>query len=106
MKIDFGVIQFDGSGAFNGYDEKPTFHFDVSMGVNVIGQKALAHLEDGKPMDMPALVLKVHGSGGRVACYRQPCRWLDIGRMDDYAQAQDEFAQNEAAFLNSGECRA
>lgn len=106
VKIDFGVIQFDGTGAFIGYDEKPTYHFEVSMGVNVISRGVLEHLERAKPMDMPGLVLKVHGSGGRVACYRQQCRWLDIGRMDDYAQAQDEFAQNEAAFLNSSECHA
>jgi NDP-mannose synthase len=106
VKIDFGVIEFDDSGAFNGYNEKPTYDFEVSMGVNVISQKVLTHLEAGKPMDMPALVLKVHQSGGRIACYRQPCRWLDIGRMDDYAQAQDEFARNEAAFLNSSECGA
>jgi len=102
VKIDFGVIQFDSAGAFRGYDEKPTYHFEVSMGVNVISRAALEHLDEGRPMDMPALVLKVHGAGGRVACYRQTCQWLDIGRMDDYAQAQDEFAQNEAAFLNSG----
>lgn len=101
VKIDFGVIQFDGAGAFSGYDEKPTYHFDVSMGVNVIGLSTLTHLEPAVPIDMPSLVLKVHKAGGRVACYRQPCRWLDIGRMDDYAQAQDEFAENEAAFLNS-----
>ena len=31
VKIDFGVIQFDSAGAFRGYDEKPTYHFEVSM---------------------------------------------------------------------------
>jgi NDP-sugar pyrophosphorylase family protein len=106
VKIDFGVIKLDGTGCFNGYDEKPTYHFEVSMGVNVISRRVLEHLEYAQPLDMPALVLKVHQTGGRVACYRQPCRWLDIGRMDDYAEAQEEFAHNEAAFLNSSECGA
>jgi hypothetical protein len=70
------------------------------MGVNVIGLPAMKHVAAGRHLDMPDLVLKVHGSGGRVKCYRENCRWLDIGRMDDYALAQEEFAQNEEAFLN------
>jgi NDP-sugar pyrophosphorylase family protein len=99
VKIDFGVIELNGNGQFNGYREKPTYNFEVSMGVNVLGLSVMKHLKNAQPLDMPDLVLKVHRSGGRVACYRQSCRWLDIGRMDDYAQAQEEFAQNEAAFL-------
>ena len=70
------------------------------MGVNVIGLAAMKHVVAGKYLDMPDLVLKVHASGGPVKCYREECRWLDIGRMDDYALAQEEFAQNEEAFLN------
>jgi NDP-sugar pyrophosphorylase family protein len=68
--------------------------------VNVIGIDAMKHVVKGKHLDMPDLVLKVHASGGRVKCYREECRWLDIGRMDDYALAQEEFSQNEEAFLN------
>jgi NDP-sugar pyrophosphorylase family protein len=100
VKIDFGVIQFDKSGEFDGYSEKPRYNFEVSMGVNVISLAAMKHVAQGKHLDMPDLVLKVHGSGGPVKCYRENCRWLDIGRMDDYALAQEEFAQNEEAFLN------
>jgi NDP-mannose synthase len=99
VKIDFGVIDFKENGQFDGYREKPTFHFDVSMGVNVIGRTAINHVSLGQRLDMPDLVLKVHRGGGRVKCYRESCQWLDIGRMDDYAKAQDEFTQNESAFL-------
>ncbi len=99
VKIDFGVIEFGEDHQFTGYREKPTYNFEVSMGVNIIGRNALQHVLAGQHLDMPDLVLKVHRAGGAVKCYRQDCRWLDIGRMDDYAQAQDEFSQNEAAFL-------
>ena len=47
----------------------------------------------------PDLILKVHESGGKVACYKQDCYWLDIGRMDDYGQAQEDFENNQALFL-------
>ncbi len=99
VKIDFGVIELNGDGQFNGYREKPSYNFEVSMGVNVLSLSVLRHIKKLERLDMPELVLQVHRSGGRVACYREPCRWLDIGRMDDYAQAQEEFAKNEAAFL-------
>lgn len=60
VRIDFGVIQFGADGEFDGYREKPTFQFDVSMGVNVISRSAMKHLRRGKHLDMPDLVLKVH----------------------------------------------
>jgi NDP-mannose synthase len=99
VKIDFGVIEFTDKQEFNGYREKPTYNFEVSMGVNIIARSALHHIVKGQRLDMPDLVLKVHAAGGRVKCFRQPCQWLDIGRMDDYAKAQDEFCQNDAVYL-------
>ena len=36
VKIDFGVIELNGDGKFNGYREKPSYNFEVSMGVNVL----------------------------------------------------------------------
>jgi NDP-sugar pyrophosphorylase family protein len=99
VKIDFGVIELNGDGQFNGYREKPSYNFEVSMGVNVLSLPVLRHIKKLERLDIPELVLQVHRSGGRVVCYRETCRWLDIGRMDDYAQAQEEFSKNEAAFL-------
>lgn len=99
VRIDFGVVEIDDESAFAGYREKPTYHFDVSMGVNVISQSAMAHVSRNAYLDMPDLILKVHASGGKVCCYREDCYWLDIGRMDDYALAQEHFAANEGMFL-------
>lgn len=99
VKIDFGVVELDEENRFQRYNEKPTFHYDVSMGVNVIGRAALERIEKGRYLDIPDLVVDVHQSGGRVSCFRQECRWLDIGRMDDYALAQEEFQRDERAFL-------
>jgi NDP-sugar pyrophosphorylase family protein len=101
VKIDFGVVECGESGEFQGFREKPTFNFDVSMGVNIIGRAAQALVPQKQNFDMPDLVLQTHRSGLNVRCYRQPCRWLDIGRMDDYALAQEEFTENESAFLET-----
>jgi len=100
IKIDFGVVDSNEQGEFLGFREKPTFYHEVSMGVNVIGQGAMQHVVRGEYLDMPDLVLKVHENGGKVALYREEgCYWLDIGRMDDYALAQEQFEQQEGLFL-------
>jgi len=101
VRIDFGVIENNGNGVFKDYIEKPEYHFEVSMGVNVLNRSVLEHLTPGRYFDMPALIKHVHETGGNVRCYREDCFWLDIGRMDDYARAQEEFAKNEGMFLAS-----
>jgi len=99
VKIDFGVVKTDANGQFKAFKEKPSFHFEVSMGINILSRAVLRHVKSGEYMDMPDLIMKVHESGGRVCCYRENCFWLDIGRMDDYARAQKEFNENKALFL-------
>jgi NDP-sugar pyrophosphorylase family protein len=101
VKIDFGVVESRDDGGFTGFREKPTYHFEVSMGVNIIGRRAMQHVKPNVYLDLPDLVLKVHESGGKVSCYREDCFWLDIGRMDDYALAQEHFQENEHMFLGA-----
>ncbi len=101
VKIDFGVVDSDSNGAFNGFREKPTFNYEVSMGVNILSAKARSFIKENEYLDMPDLILKVNEAGGKVALYREDCYWLDIGRMDDYAQAQQDFENNEQQFTSS-----
>ena len=101
VPIDFGVIDSDADGLFNGYREKPVFNFEVSMGVYILSREVVRTIEPDQYLDMPDLIRSVHDNGGKVGCYRQDCFWLDIGRMDDYAKAQEEFTQNESLFLGS-----
>ncbi len=101
VRIDFGVVESNDQNEFVGFKEKPTFHFEVSMGVNIISAAAREYIKPNEYLDMPDLILKVHENGGKVSCYREECFWLDIGRMDDYGLAQEEFVKNEAMFLGA-----
>ena len=99
VRIDFGVVQSDDEGRFAGFIEKPTYHYEVSMGVNVIERSVIEGIDRDEYLDMPDLIQRVHDAGGRVALYREDCYWLDIGRMDDYEKAQEAFADMEDALL-------
>jgi NDP-sugar pyrophosphorylase family protein len=56
-------------------------------------------LVPGQYLDIPDLMLRLKSLGKRVACYRENCYWLDIGRVDDYQIASDIFDARRAEFL-------
>lgn len=99
VKIDFGVIEEEPKGFLGKYVEKPTLSYSVSMGINVFSRRALAHMETGQRLDIPELITRLTEAGESVACHRQDCYWLDIGRADDYQLATDEFQKRRAEFL-------
>jgi NDP-sugar pyrophosphorylase family protein len=99
VKIDFGVLTVAESGLLEAYNEKPVYHFDVSMGVYVFKRSAIDLITAGQRLDIPDLIACIRERGGRVNCFRSPCYWLDIGRADDYAKAQEEFARDRQIFL-------
>jgi NDP-sugar pyrophosphorylase family protein len=97
VKIDLGVLDFDKEHRITAYREKPEHHYHVSMGVYVYEPAVLRHIPKGKYLDFPELVLKLVANGDRVCAYPAECQWLDIGRPDDYARAQELFAENRSS---------
>jgi NDP-mannose synthase len=98
VKIDLGVLEFDGDHRVINYREKPEHHYQVSTGVYVYEPAVLKHIEKGKHLDFPTLVLRLIERGERVCAYPTKCQWLDIGRPDDYARAQELYARKKEAF--------
>lgn len=100
VKIDFGVIESDHEGRLVRYIEKPTYNFDVSMGVNVLHKESIGpYLRAGEYLDIPDLMMRLHNDGHPVYCYCEPCFWLDIGRVDDYQAATEIFESRRHEFL-------
>jgi NDP-sugar pyrophosphorylase family protein len=98
LKIDLGVLEFDDTHRVTGFHEKPVHRCQVSTGVYVYEPAVLKHIEKGKHLDFPELVLRLLKCGERVCAYPTDCLWLDIGRPDDYARAQALFADKRDAF--------
>lgn len=88
VKIDLGVLEFDEGAAITNYIEKPEHSYHVSMGVYVYEPSVLQHITAGEYLDFPNLVLRLIAGKQRVCAYLTDCLWLDIGRPDDYARAQ------------------
>ena len=100
VRIDFGVLDFGPDPhVLAGYREKPEFSFQVSMGIYILDPIAWDYLTPGTPLAMPDLLEGMRTSGHPVHCFRQPCYWLDIGRHDDFATANEIFESRRAEFL-------
>jgi NDP-mannose synthase len=91
VKVDLGVIQFDGANQISGYIEKPTYDYSVSMGIYLFEPKVLEYIPCSQYFDFPELVLKMLAEGERVIGYPFDGYWQDLGRQDDYEQAVQEF---------------
>ena len=99
VKIDLGVIQLDGDYRVSGYIEKPTTDYTVSMGMYVFEPRVLDYIPVNQYLDFPDLILKLIASGETVSCYPFDGYWMDLGRPDDYVQANEDFSNMKRKFL-------
>jgi NDP-sugar pyrophosphorylase family protein len=99
VKIDLGVIQWDGDDRVVDYIEKPTTDYTVSMGMYVFEPRVLDYIPVGEYLDFPDLILKMIANGEKVSGYTFDGYWMDLGRPDDYVQANEDFSKMKAKFL-------
>jgi NDP-mannose synthase len=99
-KIDFGLIEFDAENRLSAYREKPKSLYYVSMGFYILRRQAVRPLiKPNEYLDMPSLLLALRAANRDVRCFHDAGLWLDIGRPDDFAEAQIIFEQHRDWFL-------
>ncbi len=103
VKIDLGVLQFNGSDEVTDYIEKPTYDFCVSMGIYIFEPSVLEYIPYNQYLDFPDLVLKLISAKEKVIGYRYDGYWQDLGRIEDYEQAVQEFETFRDQILGEGE---
>jgi NDP-sugar pyrophosphorylase family protein len=99
IKVDLGVIELDGGNLIQGYIEKPTYDFMVSMGIYIFEPKVLTYIPRGQYYDFPDLVKTLIAAGQKVVGFPFDGYWQDLGRQDDYEQAVQDFTGMRAQFL-------
>jgi len=92
VKIDFGVLETE-DGHIVSFVEKPTLYYSVSMGIYALSRKTLKPYPVGQPFGFDQLVLDLLAKGTYPAAYEFDGYWLDIGRPDDYDEANRSFDQ-------------
>lgn len=90
-QINYGIIESDETQRITAYIEKPTYHYQVSMGIYLLEPTLLRHIKPGIYLDLPDLIRQAMADGQPIHAYPFAGYWLDIGRPDDYEQAVEEF---------------
>lgn len=99
VHIDLGVIQMNGDHTIIGYQEKPTIDYLVSMGIYIFEPSVLQYISKGEYLDFPDLIKLLIANNKKVIAYPFTGYWEDLGRADDYEQANIDFEQMRPQFL-------
>lgn len=92
VNIDFGVLSTD-DGRVVAFTEKPSMDYRVSMGVYGVSRSTLTRYTPGLPLGFDEVVLDLLAAGEEPRAFDFDGYWLDIGRPDDYDEANRSFAR-------------
>jgi len=98
IDVDYGVVDLTDAGHIGAYQEKPRIPILVSTGIYAIRRSALELLPPGY-VDMPTLLESLMSAGHPVRGVPVDCYWQDIGRVDDFARADEDFTANPERFV-------
>lgn len=90
-KIDFGVLQYNEDHLIHSFIEKPTYHFDVSMGIYCINRRVIETLTKGQPYGFDNLMIDGIKNQAKILTKPFDGYWLDIGRPEDYENANENY---------------
>jgi NDP-sugar pyrophosphorylase family protein len=89
-RVEYGVLDVEASRIV-GFREKPDLRYQVSMGVYGMSRRTLAPYPPGLSFGFDQLVLDLLARGENPATYPFAGFWLDIGRPEDYDEANRSF---------------
>ncbi len=89
VEISLGIVEGEASEVTD-YVEKPTLHYEVSMGIYVYSPRAFLQIPRER-FDFPDLVLKLIAAGESVSKYRFDGPWYDIGTPVEHELATAAF---------------
>jgi NDP-mannose synthase len=98
VKIDFGTLETADEHIVK-FSEKPLLSYQVSMGVYAISRNALARYPKDVAFGFDDLVLDLLARRDRPRAYHFDGYWMDIGRPDDYDEANRCFEELRPVLL-------
>lgn len=90
MQVPYGVVNVR-ANKVTSIEEKPTQNFFVSAGIYMFSPIVLDFIPKGVFYDMPTLLGELLKQDFAVYPFFIREYWLDIGKMDEYRRANDEY---------------
>lgn len=98
VKIDFGTLESVNDRIVK-FSEKPTLSYEVSMGVYAMSRSTLACYPKNVEFGFDDLVLDLLARNEWPRAYPFSGYWMDIGRPDDYDEANRCFEELRPVLL-------
>jgi len=76
-----------------GVEEKPEFNFEVLAGIYVMTPEIFHDIPFNQHYGMDQLIQKMLAESKPISRYLIRDYWLDIGQVEDYSKAREEFSQ-------------
>lgn len=89
-QVPYGVVNIV-DGIITSIVEKPTHKNYVSAGIYLLDPQVLSEVPKDEFFDMPALFTRLIQKGESSVSFPIREYWLDIGRIQDYEKANDEY---------------
>lgn len=93
MPYSFGNIFFN-DHYVTGIEEKPDIITYALAGIYIMDPKIMGMIPENEYYGMDSLMKKMIAQKNPISKYELEGYWLDIGRMDDYENAQKDFKEN------------
>lgn len=93
MPFAFGNVFSDGH-YITGIEEKPDIKNEIIAGIYVMKPPIFQYFQDNQYFGMDNLIKKLLKNEVPIVRYPMSEFWLDIGRMEDYNQAQDAYNEH------------
>jgi dTDP-glucose pyrophosphorylase/CBS domain-containing protein len=94
LQVPYGVIRSDGINV-TAVDEKPIVSYHVNAGIYLVTDAVRRLVPAGQRFDMTDLIGRAVADGRKVVSFLVREAWIDIGRQDDYARAQQDFGGDD-----------
>lgn len=93
FNVPFGVVQIE-DHRIRSIVEKPVHRSFVNAGIYVLEPSALDSVPRGTRVDMTELFDRFIASGRTTAAFPIWEYWIDVGRIDDFQQANRDYARD------------
>jgi dTDP-glucose pyrophosphorylase len=92
FQVPYGVVNLN-NGEIVSISEKPVYNYFVSGGIYMLSPEILKFIPDNEFFDMPTLFEQMIENKNTLVSFPIHDYWLDVGRVNDYEQANSEYSK-------------
>jgi NDP-sugar pyrophosphorylase family protein len=90
FQVPYGVVNMENNKILS-IEEKPVHKFFVSAGIYMLSPEVLEYIPKNEFFDMPTLFDLIIKDNKNAISFPIREYWLDIGRIEEYKRANDEY---------------